>query len=82
LEAIWSGIFGLRPQFDGSLVVSPPPFNPEIGEAALAGYQFRQHRYDVELLSSGWRVFLDGKLWSQSEYGQQVRHCAQITCTY
>jgi hypothetical protein len=72
LEAIWSGIFGLRPQSDGSLIVAPPPFNPEIGEAALAGYQFRKHRYDVELLSSGWRVFLDGKLRSQSEYGQQV----------
>ena len=72
LEAVWSGVFGLRPKPDGSLVVSPPPFNPEIGEAALAGYQFRRHSYDVKLLSSGWRVYQDGKLWSQSGYGQQV----------
>jgi len=72
LEAIWAGIFGLRPQLDGSLVVSPAPFNPEIGEATLAGFQFRQHRYDVELLSSGWQVFLDGKLWSQNDYGTRV----------
>jgi hypothetical protein len=72
LEAVWSGVFGLRPQPDGSLVVSPPPFNPEIGEATLAGFPFRQHRYDVELLAKGWKVFVDGKLWSQKSYGQRA----------
>jgi hypothetical protein len=72
LEAIWSGIFGLRPQSDGAMVVSPAPFNPEIGEATLERFHFRQHRYDLELLSSGWRVFLDGKLWEQSEYGRRI----------
>ena len=72
LEAIWSGIFGLRPQSDGAMVVSPAPFNPEIGEATLERFHFRQHRYDLELLLSGWRVFLDGKLWEQSEYGRRI----------
>jgi hypothetical protein len=72
LEAVWSGVFGVRPQPDGSLIVSPPPFNPEIGEATLAGFQFRQHRYDVALKSSRYQVFLDGKLRAQSAYGEQV----------
>jgi hypothetical protein len=71
-ETIWSGIFGLRPQTDGSLVVRPAPFNPQIGKATLTDFQFRQHRYAVELLASDWRVFLDGKLWARKKYGQSV----------
>ena len=77
LECIWSGIFGLRPQLDGRMVVAPAPFNAEIGKAILSDFQFRQHRYDVELLSSGWRVSLDGKLWSENKYGETVEIPAQ-----
>jgi hypothetical protein len=37
LEAIWFGIFGLQPHDDGSIRISPAPFNPKIGKATLAG---------------------------------------------
>jgi hypothetical protein len=68
VETIWSGIFGLRPQADGVMVVTPAPFDAETGEATLSGFQFRRHRYDVELKSSKWRVFVDGKLASVKPY--------------
>jgi hypothetical protein len=70
LEAIWFGIFGLHPKENGSLVVSPAPFNPELGEARLAGFQFRHHRYEVELRRDGYRVLLDGNLCSKKGYGK------------
>ena len=70
LEAIWSGIFGLRPQPDGSVVVSPAPFDSEFGESRLTGFQFRHHRYDVELKPLAWQLFVDGKLTSTKPYGQ------------
>jgi hypothetical protein len=72
LEAIWFGIFGLRPHEDGSLRISPAPFNPKIGKATLAGFQFRGHRHDVQLQSSGYRVWLDGKSWARKGYGKAV----------
>jgi hypothetical protein len=77
LEAIWFGIFGLCPNEDGSLVISPAPFNPEIGEATLAGFQFRRHSYDVQLRRDGYRVFLDGKLCSKKGYGKTTTIPAQ-----
>lgn len=72
LEAVWFGIFGLHPNEDGSLRICPAPFNPKIGKATLAGFQFRGHRYGVHLESSGYRVFLDGKPWSKQAYGRAV----------
>jgi hypothetical protein len=72
LEAICSGVFGLRPQPDGSLAVCPAPFNPEIGESKLSAFQFRHHRYDVDLKPKEWQVFVDGKLQSKKNYGQSV----------
>ena len=72
LEAIWFGIFGLQPHEDGSLTIRPAPFNPKIGKATLAGFQFRGHRYDVQLQSSGYRVWLDGKPLARKGYGKAV----------
>ena len=72
LEAIWFGIFGLQPHADGSLGICPAPFNPKIGKATLAGFQFRGHRYDVQLESSGYRVWLDGKPWTRKGYDKPV----------
>lgn len=72
LEAIWFGIFGLQPHMDGSLRICPAPFNPRTGRAKLVGFQFRGHRYDVQLESSGYRVWLDGKLWTRKTYGRPV----------
>ena len=77
LEAVWFGIFGLRPKEDGSLAISPAPFNPEIGEATLSGFQFRGHSYDVELRRNGYRVSLDGKLCSKKSYGKMTTIPAQ-----
>ena len=81
LEAVWFGIFGLRPNEDGSLVISPAPFNPEIGEATLAGFQFRRHSYDVQLRRDGYRVFLDGNLCSKKRYGKITTIPAQSSRT-
>ena len=33
-------------------------------------FQFRHHRYDVELRRDGYRVFLDGNLCPKKGYGQ------------
>jgi hypothetical protein len=69
MEAMWSGIFGLRPQEDGTMIINPAPYNPEVGEAELAGYLFRGHRYDVRLAKSEYEVFVDGTLRSRQKYG-------------
>jgi len=70
MEAIWSGIFGLRPQEDGSMIITPAPYNPEVGEADLAGYPFRKHRYDVRLGKTGYEVLVDGKPRGRESYGK------------
>ncbi|WP_127473924.1 MGH1-like glycoside hydrolase domain-containing protein [Microbacterium sulfonylureivorans] len=72
MEAVWTGIFGLRPQMTGDLVVDPAPFNEEVGEAELSGYQFRDHRYDVRLGRTSYEVFVDDRLHSTHAYGRPV----------
>jgi hypothetical protein len=78
MEAIWCGIFGLRPQADGTMLVKPAPYNAEIGEAELAGYRFRQHRYDVRLGTTNYEVYLDGKLFGRKHYGLALSIPAQV----
>ncbi|MDD2764892.1 MAG: hypothetical protein PHE83_13065, partial [Opitutaceae bacterium] len=67
VQAILFGIFGLRPQVDGSLTVAPS-YHRELGEARMTGYHFRGHAYDVEMGPREFKVYRDGKLAAQNPY--------------
>ncbi|MBZ5561961.1 MAG: hypothetical protein LAP13_06020 [Acidobacteriia bacterium] len=72
VQAIVFGVFGFRPQIDGSLDVSPS-HHRELGNASLTGYLFRGHSYDVVMDPWQFQVFRDGKLLADSPYGRPVR---------
>lgn len=72
VQAMLFGIFGLRPQVDGSLLVSPS-YHREMGEARMTGYHFRGHSYDVEMGPWEFKVYRDGKLAAQNPYGEPVQ---------
>jgi hypothetical protein len=60
-QAVIGGVFGLKPQFDGSLDVRPN-YNSTLGQAKLTGYRFRGHVYDISLAPRSFSVFKDGQL--------------------
>lgn len=60
-QAIIGGVFGLEPQFNGSLRIQPH-YNATLGKAKLTNYRFRGHVFDVHLTPQGFSVFKDGKL--------------------
>jgi hypothetical protein len=68
VQTIIFGVFGLHPQQDGSLQVSPS-YQHEFGHASLRGYRFRNHSYDVVLDPWKYKVFRDGKLAAKNSYG-------------
>lgn len=72
VHAILFGVFGLRPQIDGSLIVSPS-YHQELGKATMTGYPFRGHTYDLVMEPLAYTVFRDGKPVAQNPYGQPVR---------
>ena len=72
IEAILFGVFGLRPQVDGSLEITPS-YRPELGEAKLTGYRFRGSSYDVVMRTSGFEVFQNGKLAARQTFDKPVR---------
>ena len=59
-QAIISGIFGIRPQIDGQLLIRPG-YNDTLGSARMDGYHFRGHTYSVEMNASSFLVSIDGK---------------------
>ena len=63
-QAVIGGVFGLRPQFDGSLLVRPN-HNPSLGNAKLTNYRFCGHVYEVHLNPQGSLVLRDGQRWSE-----------------
>jgi hypothetical protein len=67
IQTILFGVFGLRPQVDGSLDIAPS-YQQRLGEAKLTGYRFRGHNYDVAMGASGFEVFRDGKSSLRSTY--------------
>jgi hypothetical protein len=69
IQTILFGVFGLRPQVDGSLEIAPS-YQERLGEAKLTGYRYRGHKYDVVMRSSGFEVFRDGKSSLRSTYDQ------------
>ncbi|MGW5366271.1 MGH1-like glycoside hydrolase domain-containing protein [Actinopolymorpha pittospori] len=68
-EAILTGLAGLRPQPDGSLVISPgtPP-----GDVTLRGLRFRGHDVDVHLSPTDREVAVDGQRIPLEESGRTV----------
>jgi len=72
IEAIISGIFGLEPQIDGSLVIDPS-YNQELGSAELQGFKFRDASYDVVLKSDSYILKRNGKFIFEKKYGEKVR---------
>jgi glycogen debranching enzyme len=70
-QAVIGGVFGLRPQFDGSLEIGPS-YNPTLGQAKLTGYSFRGHVYDVSLAPQTFFVLKDGKLAGKRAYPSTV----------
>jgi hypothetical protein len=66
-QTVIGGIFGLRPQFDGSLEIDPN-YNATLGDAKLTGYRFRNHVYDVSLTPQAFLVSKDGKLVEKRAY--------------
>lgn len=69
VHAILFGVFGLRPQLDGSLTIAPA-YHQDLGKARMTGYRFRGHSYDVVLEPLHYTVFRDGERMAQKPYGQ------------
>jgi Mannosylglycerate hydrolase MGH1-like glycoside hydrolase domain len=57
-EAALTGLAGVRPKLDGSLVISPPPAP---GRIALRGLRFRGRSIDVEISPHDFTVTVDGR---------------------
>ena len=72
VQAVLFGIFGLRPEVDGTLEISPS-YHAELGEARMTSYRFRGHSYDVTLGPWGFAVYRDGQLVAKQPFGQAVR---------
>lgn len=71
IETILFGIFGLSPQVDGTLEISPS-YHHEYGNAIMRDYRFRGHSYDVEMQYSSFKVHRDGKLLGEYPYGRNM----------
>jgi hypothetical protein len=71
-QAVLFGVFGLRPQMDGSLEISPA-YNGTLGEASMTAYKFHNHKYDVMMDATHFRVIRDGQLVAEKRHGQTVR---------
>lgn len=71
-QAILFGVFGMHPNMDGTLEISPA-YHRELGEARMAGYHFRGHTYDVEMTPGEFAVYKDGALIARKLYGSAVR---------
>jgi hypothetical protein len=69
VHAVLFGVFGLRPQVDGSLSISPS-YHRELGLARMTAYRFRGHTYDVVMEPLHYTVFRDGEQVAQKPYGQ------------
>ncbi len=71
VQAVVFGMFGLHPQADGSLEVSPN-YNSTLGDAKLSGYRFRDHTYDVSMTSKTFSVWRDGQKVGEQTYGHSI----------
>lgn len=71
LEAIFSGLFGVRPQKDGSICFIPYS-HIDLGKSQLKDFRFRGNSYDVYLKKDTYEVWKNGKLFAVSKYGRKV----------
>jgi Mannosylglycerate hydrolase MGH1-like glycoside hydrolase domain len=69
VQAILFGAFGLRPQNNGSLEISPS-YHHEMGHATMTGYRYRGHSYSVLMDSRGYSVYRDVNLAARNPYGE------------
>jgi hypothetical protein len=72
-QAVIFGLFGIRPQMDGSLQVEPT-WQPGFVGADLTGYRHHGKAYDVALGADGFSVRCDGREAGRSPYGQVLRY--------
>ncbi len=77
VQAVVFGVFGLEPQLDGSLKVTPS-YHHELGIARLRGYRFRGHTYDVVMGPWDYQVFRNGRLAAQNVYGKTAFFHAEL----
>lgn len=71
-QAIIGGVFGIRPQFDGSLIIEPN-YNSTLGTAKLSNYRFREHVYELNVTASGFQVSKDRKLLGTWRHGETAQ---------
>ena len=72
VQTILFGVFGLRPNDDGSLEIMPA-YHHELGEARMTGYRFRGHIYDVVMGPWDFEVYRDNKLAAKNTYGEAAK---------
>jgi hypothetical protein len=71
IEAILFGLFGMRPQEDGTLVINPA-YHSELGTARMRDFRFRGHSYDVVLKQKEFEVYEDGRLLGIKYHGDHL----------
>ena len=79
VEAVIFGLFGFKPQIDGTLDIRPV-YAYDLGEATLSDFQFRGHRYDITMNRYGFTLTCDEKPYGSYRHGQTVRILADGRC--
>ncbi len=69
VEAVIYGTFGISPQIDGSLTITPV-YHSELGHAKLTGFNYRGDSYDVEMDQTGFMVFKNGICVAELNHGE------------
>jgi hypothetical protein len=72
VEAVIFGLFGFKPQIDGTLDIRPV-YAYDLGQATLSDYKFREHRYDITMNRYGFTLTCDGTPYGSYRHGQTVR---------
>lgn len=72
LEAVFKGLFGVRPHKDGTIEFNPF-HHQEMGCSELRDFRFRGNSYDVILNDTSYEVWKNGELLAESRYGRTVR---------
>lgn len=67
IQAILFGVFGIRPQDDGSLQILPC-YTKELGTATLEGFHFGHRVYNIKLFEDRYEVSCDDGLYKSFAY--------------
>lgn len=70
-QAVIGGVFGIKPQYDGSLNIEPH-HNPTLGSSKIMNYRFREHVYDMNLSAVDFEVFKDGRSIGKRQRGERM----------